>query len=204
MSRRSREAEPKGSTYLNLVRDLTGRYPILHYLNVFISAPYPSPVGATIRAAVLEFHPQTVKKIPFEGPNAYQELQAYLALSSRDTPQNRLYLIEDLDPAFIELLGSYLNVDGIVFASQIRDTHYSGSVWNGQVPNLPSFQDPNQSFTLRYYESRCFKIQDLWKYGLNLYTAARVRRQFKWEIRSSSFDNDDGLKWHVGQIRWNT
>jgi hypothetical protein len=46
--------------------------------------------------------------------------------------------VEDLDPHFIELLGGCLNVDGTVFASQIRDSHFSGGPWKGHTPRLPS------------------------------------------------------------------
>ena len=139
MSTRSRETEPKRLRYLALVSDLTDRYPILQYLNFSIRKPHPYHV----RAAVLEFHPEGVTRIPFGGPDGKEELQRYLASSSRDKHHHRRYLIEDLDPVYIELLGSYLNVDGTGFASQIRDTHYSAREGNGHVPKLPSFQDPN-------------------------------------------------------------
>lgn len=202
MSRKSQDSEPTQPSYLDLVHNLTGRYPILQYLNWFVKEAPAYPV----RVAVLEFHPKTVKQIPFEGPDAYRDLEQYLISSSRDPHQPRLYLVEDLHPAFIELLGSYLNVDGTVFATHIRDAHYTGGPYNGHVRNLPSFQDPNQSFTLRYYESRYFKIRSLSKYGTDLVTASNVKRQFTFGVGTYYFGNDEGegLKGHVGQVRRQT
>ena len=202
MEPRPPETEPERLSYLDLVRDLSDRYPILQYLNYFVPRPHPYRV----RVAVLEFHPEAVKRTPFQGPNAYEELQEFLSSSSHDTLHHRLYLVEDLDPAFIELLGAYLNVDGMVFASQIRDAHYSGGAGNGHVPKLPSFHNPNQSFTLRYYESQYFKIRSLSKYGSGLVTTGNVRRQIMFGVGSYSVgsDEDDELKGHVGQVRRNT
>ena len=195
------QQQQQRQTYQDLVYSLTGRYPILQYLNWFFASPHPYPV----RAAVLEFHPEALKEVLFDGPQAYENLRDYLA-SSSDTSRHRLYLLEDLNPAFIELLGSYLNVDGTVFAGQIRDAHYTGSPYNGHVPKLPSFQDSHQSFTLKYYESRYFKIRSLSKYGTDLVTASNVQRQFTWGVGTYYFGNDegDGVKGHVGQVRRQT
>jgi hypothetical protein len=126
-----------------------------------------------------------------------------VASSSRDRCQHRLFLVEDLDTEYVEILGSYLNVDGTVFASQIRDAHYSGGA-NGHVPRLPSFHNPHHSFTLRYYESRYFNIQSLSDYGTDLVTAANVRRQITFKIGSYHFGKPGEPKGHVGQIRRNT
>jgi hypothetical protein len=200
MSRRrqSEETTPKKSTYMDLVRALTPRYPSLQYLNFFIEKPSLYPV----RVAVLEFQPENVTRIDFDG---IQTLQHYLESSSHDSPQHRLYLIEDLDPSYINLLGSYLNVDGTVFASQIRDSHFTGTPFNGHVPKLPSLQDPNDSFTLRYYESRYFHDPSIQEFSSSIMTCANVvRRQITFGMASYSIGRREELKGYVGQVRRNT
>jgi hypothetical protein len=119
-------------------------------------------------------------------------------------------LIEDLDPSFIELLGTYLNVDGIVFASQIRDTHFSGGWEYGHQPKLPSFQDPEKSFTLRYYEARYFDDPSIPEFSALVRTTGNLSRQIAFgRGRRSKFDGHVGLirernyNGHVGLIRRN-
>jgi hypothetical protein len=206
MSTGSQDSEPSRLSYKDLVEDLTYRYPILQYLNFFLHRPsHPYPV----RVAVLEFHPEFVTRFSFEGPTGYNDLYRYLSATST-VPQHRLFLVEDLDPTFIELLGSYLNVDGTVFASQIRDAHFTKGSGNGHVPKLPSFHDPSHSFTLRYYEARYFKFRALSRFGSELVTSANVRRQLQFGISSLHLGRQNGPDasvlptGHVGTVRRNT
>jgi len=99
-SRQSYVAQKSG--YLDLVKALVRRYPNLHYLNLFIKKPAIYPV----RVSVLEFGSNKVTRIDFDGNEGYAKLQKYLASSSDDGPHKRLYLVEDLSPQLIEILGS--------------------------------------------------------------------------------------------------
>lgn len=190
--------------YLQLVNDLTYRYPVLNYLNYFIqkrasiSAPlYP------VRAAVLEFTESQVTRIDFDGldgVDAFSKLSRYLTANQQC--KTRMFLIEDLDPAFIELLGSHLNVDGTVFAHQIRDAHYSGGPWNGHAPKLPSENDPTKSFTLRYYETRYFDDPDMPNFSSAVQTLGNVSRQIAFGI--STWNQYKSQAGHVGHVRHNT
>ena len=188
-------------TYLETVSALTSRYPILQHLNFFVQEKSGQPLNR-IRVAVLEFRVDAVFRIDFggkDGVDAYNELRLYLASTPGSPCQHRLYLLEDLHPAFIELLGEFLNVDGTVFASQIRDKHYSGGPFNGHAPKLPSFQDPASSFTLRYYEARYFDHPDMPAFSSSVETVGNVRRQITFGRRPWR-----DVRGHVGHIRRNT
>jgi hypothetical protein len=64
-----------------------------------------------------------------------------------------LYILEDLEPEFIELLGDRIGVDPLVFAEQTNAWYFTDvqSVGHRQ---LPSLNRPEKSFTLRYHELR--------------------------------------------------
>lgn len=188
------------SSYLDLVKALIWRYPTLRYLNFFIKKPAIYPV----RVSVLEFGSGQVTRVDFDGNEGYEKLQKYLASSSDDGPRKRLYLVEDLSPQFIELLGSYLHIDGTVFASQIRDSHYSGKPWNGHAPKLPSFQDPEKSFTLRYYESRYFDDPAMPEFSSSVATTGNIRRAVTFGKRANNIARNEDPEGHVGHIRRNT
>ena len=65
----------------------------------------------------------------------------------------RLYILEDLEPGFMELLGDNLGVDPLVFAEQTNAWYFTDvhSVGHGQLSSLIR---PEKSFTLRYHELR--------------------------------------------------
>jgi hypothetical protein len=194
------EPTPEKSTYLNLVQSLAHRFPSLVHLTSFVERQLRQPVFP-VCAAVLEFRDDEVRKINFDdkdGESGYEKLQVYLSSSSSDC-QHRLYLLEDLDAPFVELLGAYLNIDGTVFASQIRDTHYSGEWKSGHQPKLPSFHDPNKSFTLRYYEARYFDDCNISELSSAVRTMGNIQRQVTFGIGKSRHYTG-----HVGLIRRNT
>lgn len=112
---------PQGP-YQRLVGDLSYRYPVLNYLNEFFNK---QPVYLA-QVSVLEFEEDRVIRINFNhGDGAsHEKLRQYL-----DSPprcQHRLFLLEDLDPDIIEVLGASLNIDGTILAHQIRATHWAG------------------------------------------------------------------------------
>lgn len=204
---RSRDKEP----YLRKIRDLADSYPILYYLNRFVKdrdingnrlAVYP------VRVTVLEFRSSQVTKHSFhEAANPYEDLRTYLQNSSHQKGLKRLFLVEDLDANTIELLGWHLGMDGRVFASQIRDAHFTAGHYIGHAPELPGLQDPERSFTLRYYEPRYFENPDMPSFSSYLTTMANVRRQITFTRGAGKRLIENSAKaqhTHVGHIRRNT
>jgi hypothetical protein len=206
MSRqREEDPAPEKSPYLSLVNLLTHRYPNLFYLSDFVNKQLSNPGVYPVRVAVLEFRKNKVTCIDFDskdGQDGYEKLASYLASEAPSECRHRLYLLEDLNPSFIELLGAYLNIDGTVFASQIRDAHFSGGYVNGHAPKLPSFQDPNKSFTLRYYEARYFDDPAMPEFSSSVRTLGNVSRQITFGRGASR--KIPGFDGHVGFIRRNT
>jgi hypothetical protein len=184
---RSRDHSPSKSPYLQLCSDLTYRYPILTHLITFIKRKSTVPLYP-VRATVLEFHASSVFPEKFEGSSGielYEKLRHYL--SSQKTYQHRLFLVEDLDPHFIELLGACLNVNGTVFASQIRDGHFSGGPWKGHTPSLPSECDRDGGWTVRYYEARLLDDPDLAGFSSSMQTVGNIQGQVALGKASVSF-----------------
>ncbi|KAH7411532.1 hypothetical protein BKA64DRAFT_383004 [Cadophora sp. MPI-SDFR-AT-0126] len=199
-----RDHLPQKQTYLQLCTALTHRYPVLNYLNAFVSKKsQPGPLYP-VRTAVLEFYAHSVVRIDFDssdGVSAYSKLSAYL--TSLHQCKNRLFLLEDLSPEFIELLGGYLNIDGTVFAHQIRDAHYSGGPWNGHPPQLPSeIGSPQGGFTLRYYEPRYLDDPDLPAFSSAVQTLGNVARPVT--FGKPTWNEQKNQEGHVGHVRHNT
>lgn len=92
-----------------------------------------------------------------DGFGSPADLAAYLekhpARSSRQKKNRRLFIVEDLEPSYIVVLGHYLGVDPLVFSEQMNTWNFTDS---NSIPHrvLPSVCTPEQSFTLRYYEIR--------------------------------------------------
>jgi len=181
--------------YLDRARQLTNRYPILSYLNDFVQRP----TYYEVRCSVLEFHetsvPQRHDFVAEGGISGLERLRRHLS-SHTATPQCRLFLLEDLDCAWIEFLGAYLNIDATVFASQIRDTHYSGGFYRGDQPPLPSCQDANRNFTLKYYEARYFDNPDLPQFSNSIRTVGNLSRKIAFGKGASC-----SYRGHIGLIR---
>lgn len=149
-------------SYLSLVFEMSRRYPTLNYLTSLVQKQRSKgsyaqhPVGCS----VLEFHKNGVKSIEFNSSSTGTDAQGtklakYLS-SQPTTPTRRLYMLEDLSEPYIELLGSHLGVDAQVFAAQIHDGHWVENDQTGNPSKLLSLNDPEKSFTLRYYETRIF------------------------------------------------
>src|SRR5436190_20855953 len=101
----NREPPPRQHTFLQLVDSLTHRFPILRYVTEFVEKQRRQRVYP-VRAAVLEFRQDGVRKIDFDnkdGESAYDKLRIYLLSLPSSDCVHRLYLLEDLDASFIEL-----------------------------------------------------------------------------------------------------
>lgn len=86
-----------------------------------------------------------------------------------DHCNHRLYILEDLAPEYVDLLGKHLHVDPLVFASQINSWRFLNTGTIAQR-TLPSLNDPRKSFSVRYTELRSFReaLDDWrWTFAIN-------------------------------------
>ncbi|KAG4030587.1 hypothetical protein MFRU_011g00460 [Monilinia fructicola] len=71
----------------------------------------------------------------------------------------RVYILEGLDPQFVEAYGSYFFMDPMFFTRQERNTVWDmGDIQEGfsDTPYLPSLDNPEKCFRLKYREMRKF------------------------------------------------
>jgi hypothetical protein len=121
--------------------------------------PTPDPQGIPGRCYCLQFAENIVTLLK-DYPNGFAnrtELAKYLiahpAKASREKSIRRLFVLEDLEPHYIDVLGQYLDIDPLVFSEQMNTWNFTDSY---SIPHrgLPSLCTPKQSYTLRYYEIR--------------------------------------------------
>lgn len=117
----------------------------------------------------------------FEGPRALRNyLEQNPAKASRVNHQRRLFILEDMDPDYVDALGLHLGVDPLVFAEQMNTWNFTDS---SSVPNraLPSLSRPGKSFTLRYYEIRTLENpESVGRLTVQMTFAINRRKYEKW------------------------
>ncbi|RYN54348.1 hypothetical protein AA0114_g3838 [Alternaria tenuissima] len=169
----TRPAEPhqrfKNKPYLQCLETLEDAFPALKsFLEKLaneeepgrkaVNSHYQAKHGrAPGRCYCLEFKDDSVSVVEegvFESPSA---LRAYLkkksATQSRTEKHRRLFILEDMEPDYVDALGHHLGVDPLVFSEQMNTWNFTDS-WSIPHRGLPSMSIPEQSFTLRYYELR--------------------------------------------------
>ncbi|KAL1798218.1 hypothetical protein ACET3X_002255 [Alternaria dauci] len=109
------------------------------------------------RCYCLEFKKEGVSVIDEGVFESVAALRAYLrkkpATQSRIDKHRRLFILEDMEPDYVDALGHHLGVDPLVFSEQMNTWNFTDS-WSIPHRGLPSMSLPEQSFTLRYYELR--------------------------------------------------
>jgi hypothetical protein len=119
-----------------------------------VEATYKNEYGISPgRCAVLEFTDGGISHEQFDLPEELRLHFAKLKAGNHETCACRLYVLEDLVPEFMELLGENLGVDPLVFAEQTNAWYFTdiNSIAHRQ---LASLNRPEKSFTLRYHEFR--------------------------------------------------
>lgn len=119
----------------------------------------PALEGVPGRCVCLEFEDDkvTVLNTHPDGFASPADLARYLsrnpAKASRQAKKRRMFVLEDLEPDYVDVLGFHLGVDPLVFSEQMNTWNFTDST---SIPHrsLPSMSTPKQSFTLRYYEIR--------------------------------------------------
>lgn len=207
MAKMARQTSPQSSSTPSVsLLDLTA-YPYLEHLETLRTA-YP-PLGSLLnklrnytdagrdkvaqryaksstfegspgRCAVITFHKQSVTHETFYHAVTLQKYLTDCPPSTPAEPRRRLFILEDLEPAFVDVLGQCLEVDPLVFSEQMNTWNFTDST---SVPHraLPSLRSPEKSFTLRYYEIRTMDDEDCiqtTKYQMTL--AVNRRRIERW------------------------
>jgi hypothetical protein len=111
-------------------------------------------------------------------------LRTYLeqnpAAQSRAAKHRRLFILEDMEPDYVDALGHHLGVDPLVFSEQMNTWNFTDS-WSIPHRGLPSMSVPGQSFTLRYYELRTlFDPKSVDVLSLQMSFAINRRRYERW------------------------
>ncbi|QDS77149.1 hypothetical protein FKW77_001366 [Venturia effusa] len=115
--------------------------------------------GVPGRCICLEFDAEKVTILGShpDGFASPADLAGYLssnpAKASRVARKRRLFILEDLEPNYVDVLGHHLGVDPLIFSEQMNTWNFTDS---RSIPHrsLPSMSTPKQSLTLRYYEIR--------------------------------------------------
>lgn len=136
------------------------------------------------RCYVLDF---TDTKVSVIGDGACEDpaaLRSYLeehpAKQSRADGNRRLFILEDMEPDFVDALGHHLGVDPLVFSEQMNTWNFTDS-WSIPHRGLPSMSVPEQSFTLRYYELRTlYDAKSVDVLGIQMSFASNRRRYERW------------------------
>jgi len=157
--------------YLDRLRTLVHAYPPLSsFLSKIsnedegrrlVTAHYArTPQERPGRCSILSFGDHAVSQVNWSPPGIVESpvlLSQYLAKhpasTSRENGSCRLFILEDLDPDYVDVLGEHLGVDPLVFSEQTNTWNYADAA---SIPyrGLPSVSTPKSSFTLRYYEIR--------------------------------------------------
>jgi hypothetical protein len=186
----------EGKPYLQCLESLHGAFPALKsFLEKLANDGEPG------REAVKTHYQQAHQRVPgrcvclifednkvsvvkeggFESPAA---LRTYLednpATQSRGNKQRRLFILEDMEPDYVDALGHHLGVDPLVFSEQMNTWNFTDS-WSIPYRGLPSMSVPGQSFTLRYYELRTlFDPKSIKTLSLQMSFAINRRRYERW------------------------
>ncbi|KAF7869753.1 hypothetical protein EAF04_004537 [Stromatinia cepivora] len=147
--------------YLEFIKKLKSRNP-----SIYKPDPKNHRIGSRLgasRSVLLNVCPDhTVTSQHFSNVS---ELKTHFAQRAKDDGEGkpntsrRVYILEGLDPQFVEAYGSYFFMDPMFFIRQERNTVWDmGDIQEGfsDTPPLPSLESPEKCFRLKYREMRKF------------------------------------------------
>lgn len=155
------------------------------------------------RCTLLTFDEKPISTREFLTPEQleeYFEEHPVPASSENDQNRGRLWILEDLEPAWVDVLGQRLGMDPRVFSEQYSTWNFtSASTLTTRLP--PSMVRPENFFTLRYYEIRSWDSDDAidvdWMRNQETFAVNR-RRYERWrDVDTTNFTN----KWRSAFIR---
>lgn len=187
----------EGKPYLQCLESLKNAFPALKSLlekltdendlgrevvKMYYQREYQREPGRCYCLKFEESSVSLVKENGFESPAA---LRAYLeknpAKDSREVKKHRrLFILEDMEPDYVDALGHHLGVDPLVFSEHMNTWNFTDS-WSIPHRGLPSMSVPEQSFTLRYYELRTlFDPHSIDVLNLQMAFGVNGRRYERW------------------------
>jgi hypothetical protein len=137
------------------------------------------------RCYCLKFEESSVCRVQENGFESSAALREYLekdpAKESREVKKHRrLFILEDMEPDYVDALGHHLGVDPLVFSEHMNTWNFTNS-WSIPHRGLPSMSVPEQSFTLRYYELRTlFDHKSIGILSSQMTFAVNRRRYERW------------------------
>lgn len=153
------------------------------------------------RCTLLTFNEAHVTTQEFLQPEQLDEyLTRFPALASNESDKDRcrLWILEDLEPVWMDILGQRLGVDPRVFSEQASTWNFTDAkTVTTRLP--PSMVKPEKFFTLRYYEFRRVEDVDAIDSMRNQMTFAVNRRRYeRWrDVDTKNFKN----KWRSAFVR---
>jgi hypothetical protein len=186
----------QGKPYLQCLESLHGAFPALKsFLEKLANEKEPGRKAVKAhyrtkhrrepgRCYCLNFHADSVSAVKEGGFESPAMLRMYLesnpATQSRADKHRRLFVLEDMEPDYVDALGHHLGVDPLVFSEQMNTWNFTDS-WSIPHRGLPSMSIPGQSFTLRYYELRTlFDPKSVDVLSLQMSFAINRRRYERW------------------------
>jgi len=108
--------------------------------------------GLRFRDAGVSVLPESDRRTGFGSPEILREyLKTHPAYASRRSGEKRLFILEDLEPDYVDMLGEHLGIDPLVVSEQMNTWNFTTSS-SIAYRGLPSTSSPKQSFTLKYYD----------------------------------------------------
>ena len=171
---------------------LCPKYPNIRYPNLkYAVNDYKLPAGIEKlgKVAVLKFgDEQTPKRTDIIVP---QDLRNFLQETSNATDfgtARRVYLVEAWDPELIGILGEHFQINPTLLSRQYRCAMWEKTHQSGNTPCPPSTFDPQQSFSINYYEPRFF-LPDVAKLQGQTWRAAENLRHISLSRILGEYDN---------------
>jgi len=116
-----------------------------------------SKVSALLPGSGSDYGQQRAGGLGFGSPQRLREyLTKHPAETSRRAGEKRLFILEDLEPDYVDALGEHLGIDPMVFSEQMNTWNFTTSS-SIAYRGLPSMSSPKRSFTLRYYDIRTLR-----------------------------------------------
>jgi hypothetical protein len=183
-----REIEIESRPYTSLVCSMQENHPNLANLAAMLKVP--SENGT---ATVIKFYDTCVAENRFSEERFSHSTELLDYLNRQEECSRRLFLLQGLPSNFIEILGSWFNIDPNFYARQIKSGLIELCKEVGEVPLLSSHPTFQESFNIRYLELRQF-IDPIWDYQLRVMDQRRRISVSKW---NGEFDG-------VGMVRKST
>lgn len=187
--------------FARVVKDMANAFPALHEFSTYLSSGY-DPAATLVetahttrygcppgRGAVLIFRDDGVEQRVFDTHQA-MELAFHDPAMQSDNIRGRVWILEDLEWAWMSALAEHLGIDPLVFSEQRNTFNFTDS---NTIPfrPVPSLVQPDKAFTLRYYEARQLSNPHAMKATQNHMTFAINRRRFeRWrDIDTANLQN---------------